>query len=239
MRECQPDPLMETPPELTQKRFCFVTKSKTTAAECCKAQTVFTDSLIQLYANERIHAVTGKVHAVLVPIKIFFLFMILAIGILLAIWRRTIDKLYHPYTARIERGLLIGALAMLIWPVSNHGFLQSSSLLYGKFGEGFYATLSPVMSFAFAAWAMLLVLFFFRRYERDIEAAGKIGGGIASAVAILKYNEIIDYATRFLGSGADPVGLAVTASLLITAFVALYTGAPLPKSVPHVDTDTV
>lgn len=234
VRECKPDPLMETPAELMQKRYCFVTKTRTTAAECCNAQDVFMVGLSQLYANERTHSVTGRIHAVTVPLKIFFLFMILAIGILLALWRRTIDRLYHPYTPRIERGLLIGALAMLLWPVSNHGFLQSSSLLYGKVGEGFYATLSPIMSFCFAAWAMLLVLFFFRRYERDIEAAGKIGGGIASAVAIIKYNEIIDYATRFLGSGADPIELSIMAGLLVTAFVALYSGAPLPKSLPNV-----
>jgi hypothetical protein len=224
VRECSPDPLVEVAPELMQKRYCFVTKAMTTASECCRSQTVFTEGLSNLYVNEKEHSVTGKVHAVLLPLKIFFLFVILAIGILLALWRRTIDARYADYTGRIERGLLIGALAMLLWPISNHGFLQSSSLLYGKFGEGFYATLSPILSFVFIAWAMLLVLFFFRRHERDIEAAGKIGGGIASAVAIIKYNEIIDYATRFLGSGADPLELALLSGLLVTAFVALFSG---------------
>ena len=105
----------------------------------------------------------GKVHAVLLPLKVFFLLMVLSIGILLAVWRRKIDKLYGAYTGRIERGLLVGALAMLVWPVSNHGFLQSSTLLYGKAGEGLYAIISPVMSFMFAAWALLLVLFARRR----------------------------------------------------------------------------
>jgi hypothetical protein len=152
--------------------------------------------------------------------------MILVIGALLALWRRTIDRLYKSYMARMERGLLIGAAAMIIWPISNHGFLQSASLLYGKYGEGVYATISPMLSFAFAAWALLLVLFFFRRHERDIEAAGKIGGGIASAVAIMKYNEIIDYGTRFLGSGADPIELTVIGTLLVGAFAALYMGLP-------------
>jgi hypothetical protein len=239
VRECAPDPLMETSSELVQKRYCFVTKTKTTAAECCNAQTVFTVGLAGLYGNERVHSVTGKVHAVLLPLKIFFLLMILAIGILLALWRRSIDRHYAAYTGRIERGLVIGALAMLLWPVSNHGFLQSASLLYGKFGEGVYATISPLMSFMFAAWAMLLVLFFFRRHERDIEAAGKIGGGIASAVAIIKYNEIIDYATRFLGSGADPLELSILGGILVVAFVALYSGAPMPSPPSRIDPDSV
>ena len=226
-RPCDADNLMEVAQEQLQKRQCFVTKTKLSAAECCTAQNGFNNDLSKLYADEPAHSVTGKVHAVLLPLKVFFLLMVLLIGILLAVWRRKIDQFYGSYTGRIERGLLVGALAMLVWPVSNHGFLQSSTLLYGKAGEGLYAIISPVMSFMFAAWALLLVLFFFRQHQRDIEAAGKIGGGIASAVAIIKYNEIIDYATRFIGSGADPWELSLMAFLIVGAFAALYIGIPV------------
>lgn len=227
VRACDFDQsLMELAPEMLQERICFVTGSKLPAPACCKAQTVFDADLKMLYDQEPAHSVTRTVHAVLLPLKVFFLLMILLIGILLALWRRTIDRLYSAYTGRIERGLLIGALAMLLWPVTNHGFLQSSMLLYGA-GEGDYVAISQIMSFVFAAWALLLVLFFFRQYERDIEAAGKIGGGIASAVAILKYNEIIDYATRYIGSGAGMLGISMMTGLLVAAFAALYSGATI------------
>ncbi|MEQ1697790.1 MAG: hypothetical protein ABL901_18315 [Hyphomicrobiaceae bacterium] len=226
-RPCEADNLMEIPPEQLQKRQCFVTKTKVSAAECCMAQNTFNNDLSKLYADEPAHSVTGKIHAILLPLKVFFLLMVLSIGVLLAVWRRKIDKLYGAYTGRIERGLLVGAVAMLVWPVANHGFLLSSTLLYGKAGEGLYAIISPVLSFMFAAWALLLVLFFFRQHQRDIEAAGKIGGGIASAVAIIKYNEIIDYATRFIGSGADPWELSLMAVLIVGAFSALYIGLPV------------
>lgn len=223
--------LMEVAPDLLQKRICFVTKTKLTAAECCRAQTLFASDLTQLHLSEGpSHSLSGQVHAALLPLKVFFLLMVLTIGLLLAVWRRTIEMHYKAYTGRIERGLLVGAAAMLVWPVSNHGFLQSSILLYGKDGEGLYATISPVMSFLFAAWALLLVLFFFRQHARDVEAAGKIGGGIASAVAIMKYNEIIDYATRFLGSGADPLELLLMAVLIVIAFAALYVGLPVDQN---------
>lgn len=242
VRECLDDQLMEIPLELMQPRHCFVTMTKLTAAQCCMAQKDFTADLSKLYDSERgNHSVTGVVHAKLLPLKIFFLLMIFAIGVLLALWRRTIDQHYRDYTGRIERGLLIGALAMLLWPVANHGFLQSSSLLYGRAGEGIYATISPVLSFLFAAWALMLVVFFFRRHERDIEAAGKIGGGMASAVAIIKYNEIIDYATRFLGSGADLMGLSVLGLVLVGAFIGLVAGVPKPAPVvpvPYPDDQT-
>ncbi len=233
VRRCDPDPLIETPQDMAERRYCFVTKTKLTAAQCCDAQTRFSVALTQFYASEQTHSVTGLVHAALLPFKVFFLLMILAIGLLLAMWRRTIDKLYGDHTGRIERGILIGAFAMLLWPISNQGFLQSSSLLYGKYGEGFYSTLSPIMSGSFLIWALLLVLFFFRREQRDLEAAGKIGGGIASLVFALKYQEIIDYATRFLGSGADPAELAVLGALLIAGLVFLSVTAAKPVPDPE------
>ncbi|MDZ4841076.1 MAG: hypothetical protein SH859_02880 [Hyphomicrobium aestuarii] len=221
VRQCDPDPLIETPRALIERRYCFVTKTMLSAAECCQAQTRFSVALTQIYANDGKPSVTSLIHSILLPLKIFFLLMILAIGFLLAMWRRTIDKLYHDDTAGIERGILIGAFAMLIWPISNQSFLQSSSLLYGKYGDGFYSALSPVMSGLFVIWVLLLVVFFFRRTQRDIEAAGKIGGGIASLVFALKYQEIIDYATRFLGSGANAVELVVMGALLLTGLVVL------------------
>ena len=223
-RSCDIDPLVEVPAEQTLKRYCFVTKTKLGAAECCQAQQVFTRDLTSLYAQEPTHSLTGRVHAILLPLKIFFLLVILAIGLLLALWRRSIDKLYAACTKPIERGLMIGAIAMLVWPIANHGFLQSSMLLYGKAGEGIYASMSPALSAFFAAWALLLVVFFFRQHERDIEAAGKIGGGLASAVAILKYNEIIDYSTRFIGSGIGTPELIAIAILIVMALTALLLG---------------
>jgi hypothetical protein len=227
VRPCETDQYTEVPQEQLHRRYCFVTKTKLTAAECCVAQAKFTSDITRLYEDEKEHALAGKIHAMLLPLKIFFLLMVLAIGILLAVWRRRIDNHYAEYTGRIERGLLVGAVAMLIWPISNHGFLQSSTLLYGVAGEGLYAVISPLMSFMFAAWALLLVLFFFRQHQRDVEAAGKIGGAIASAIAFVKYNEIIDFATRFIGSGADPLELALMAVILIVAFSALYIGLPV------------
>jgi hypothetical protein len=230
VRECRPDPLIEPPAELAQRRYCFVTKSMLSAGECCAAQTRFTIALTQMYANEPRHSITGVVHTALLPLKVFFLLMVLWIGILLALWRRTIEVRYAEYTGYIERGILIGAFAMLLWPISNHSFLQSSSLLYGRYGEGFYATLSPIMSGLFVMWTLLLVLFFFRREQRDIEAAGKIGGGFASLVFALKYNEIIDYGTRLFGSGANPIELGIMAVLLLACLVILYTASPIsPK----------
>jgi hypothetical protein len=220
-RECKPDPLLESPPESREKRYCFASRSKMTAPECCVSQAQFTHDLTAMYAAEREHSLTGRVHALALPFKVFFLLMVLCIGVLLAVWRQTIDRLYAPFTRRIERGMLIGALAMLLWPLANHAFLQAVSLLYGNFGEGLYGQLSPIFSVAFGAWALLLLMFFFRQHERDLESAAKIGGAVASVIAVLKYNQIIDYSVRFVGAGADPLELVALAVVLIAAFVFL------------------
>ncbi len=229
VRDCKPDEYVETARDLTRKRRCFITQTNTTAAECCVAQETFTADLTRMFKEEPQHSLTGQLHALVLPLKVFFLLVLLVIGIMLAIWRREVDRLYAGYANRIERGVLVGALAMLLWPATNHAFLQSASLLYGEAGEGPYATMSPLFSIVFVGWALLLLLFFFRRHERDLEAAAKIGGALASGLAVLKFNQIIDYSVRFVGSGADTREMAVFGVLLVIGFVALLWGAVTPE----------
>jgi hypothetical protein len=230
VRTCDPDPLIEQPAEMTLRRHCFATMSRMNALECCRAQAHLTTDLVSLYAREPRHSLTGDVHALLLPFKIYFMLVVLSIGILLAIWRRMVDRLYRSFVVRIERGILVGAVAIVLWPIANHAFLQASEALYGRIGQGAYGSFSPVFSLAFGAWAVLLVMFFFRQHERDLEAAGKIAGAVGGAIAVLKYNEIIDFAVRFVGAGSSPLELAVLCSLLIGAFVTLAWGAGIAPS---------
>lgn len=222
VRECTPDPFVEAAPDATAKRFCFPTRTQLTAPDCCKAQEKFNADLARLFAEEQSHSVTDRVHTVLLPFKAFFLLVLLVIGIMLAVWRREIDRQYGAYARRIERGVIIGAVAMMLWPLMNHAFLQAESVLYGTLNESMYVKLSPVFSLLFGCWSLLIVLFFFRQHERDVEAAGKIAGGIASAVAVIKYNQIIDYSVRLFGAGADKREMIGLGLLLALAFVALF-----------------
>lgn len=231
VRNCRADPLMEEAPDQAAKRFCFASQSMQTAAACCQAKQQFTDDLRQLYRRDG-GSETMRVHGLLLPLKIFFLLTVFVLGVLLAAWRRTIDRYYPAYATRIERGIIIGALAMLIWPISNHAFLQSTSLVYTPSGEGFYKDISPVFSFMFGCWALMIVLFFFRQSQRDIESAGKIGGGIASAVAVLNYDRIVDFAERVIGAGADPVIVVGLIGVLSVAFLGLAWAANRPEPIP-------
>jgi len=124
----------------------------------------------------------------------------------------------------MERDIIIGGGAMLIWPVMNHAFLQSISVLYGVFGKTLYAQMSPVFSVLFGAWLLMLIFFFSRRYEKDTEAAAKIIGAIGSAVAIVKYEEIIDIAEHYLGSGSNYYTVGALAGIAVIALISLFPG---------------
>lgn len=222
VRDCDPDPFMEAAPEQAVKRYCIPARVPLTAAECCKAQALLAGDLARMGADGKANSLTDRVHTALMPLMVFFLLMLLVIGLLLAGWRRQVDRLYGGYSRRIERGVIIGAFAMMVWPLMNHAYLQAVSALYGANSGSLYVELSPLFSLLFGCWALLILLFFFRRHERDAEAAAKIAGGIASAVAVLKYNQIIDYSVRLLGAGADPRELIGLGLLLAIAFIALF-----------------
>ena len=220
-RSCSPDPLVEPSEESLERRYCFLTKTLLTAQSCCKMQQNFSNMLEKAYDVPANLSLTGIVHAILLSFKVFFLLIVLVIGILLALWRQYIDKFYPDYVSYVERSILIGAFALLFWPLSNHAFLLSADLLYASFSDGIYGSLAPLMSILFGAWALMLLFFFFRRYEKDLEAAGKIIGVIGSMVAIVKYEEIIDYSVRIAGSGADLVTFGILAVIAIVIFIPL------------------
>ncbi|MEM7620643.1 MAG: hypothetical protein AAF228_09300 [Pseudomonadota bacterium] len=229
-RTCTPDPLLAIPQQLKEKRFCFVTKTKTDAQTCCQAQERFANAFKKFYTPIENRSLTETFYVYLLPIYIYFLLVLLIIGFLLATRRRQVDKLYPDYVDNVERGLIIGAVIMLVWPLTNQAFIQSNHALYGTFTDGIYTSLTPILTLTFAAWALMLLFFFFRRFEKDLEAVGKIAGVIVSAFAVLKYEEIIDYSVRFAGSGASYMTLAVLGLFAFLALmVLLFVEKPLPQ----------
>lgn len=235
-RDCAPDPYVTPADETGARRFCFPSRSFATTAECCASLQQLSLDIAQMYAAEDgDHSLTGRLHHLLLPLKVFFLLVLLVIGVLLAVWRKVVDVHFPFHARRIERGVLVGAVAMLLWPVTNQAFLQAASLVYGDYGDSAYAKLSPMFSLVFGIWALLLVLFFFRQHERDLEAAGKIFGGVASVIAVMKYNQIVDYSVRYVGSGSSQWEVVALCALVAVGIVALVWSAAVPEtpSLPH------
>jgi hypothetical protein len=220
-RTCNPDRLLPPPPTLTEQRYCFASGSMMTAAQCCQAQSQFRATMERLHAIPENRALTGKVHAWVLPFIAFFLFTLFIIGAMLVVRREALAKYYPRYMRRIERGVLIGAFAMLFWPLSNHAYIQTSSVIYGGGDRSLFIMLAPGFSILFGAWALMLLFFFFRRYKEDVEVVGKITGVIVSAIAFTRYDELIGYFERFAGAGAGPISLGMIGAVIVIALLQL------------------
>lgn len=221
VRECKPDPLVEPPPEQTALRYCFATQSKVNARACCDAQKRFGKAIALMHLEPENRSLTEKVHKALLPLKIFFLLVILVIAILLIVWRRSLPMNYPSLVEKIQRGVLVGAGMMLFLPLMNMAFLQASGLLYGTELDSGYRTVSPYLVGITLVWALLILFFFFQetdKNEQDLEQFARIGGVVGSGVFALNYNLVVDYFTRFLGSG---MGLSSAIGLAVVCLVAL------------------
>jgi len=63
------------------------------------------------------------------------------------------------------------------------------------------------------------MFFFFRHHEKNVELWVKVLGGIASVMAAVKYDLIIDYAVRLMGSGSFKWTFVVLATLGLLIFI--------------------
>ena len=216
-RNCAPDPLMEAPDEMLKERYCFPAKARLKGAECCQAQSRFAQSVSRLQADPNQRSMSAVYDQVFLPLKVFFVLVVIAIGGLLAYWRDRIDQHYRELMPRLERGVMIGALAMLFWPAMDYAYQQTSNVLFGRFNPGLQLRLSLVI----APWALVLLFYFLRRFGKQGEMVGQISGVVLAAVAVLRYEQLNDWGVRLLGIGADQWNLAFLTALAFGGLVAL------------------
>jgi hypothetical protein len=227
VRTCESEPLLEAEPMSERKRFCFAstplsaTPRLSSDAECCRAQQRYQQAIVRLYEAPENRSLTSRVHDLLLPLKVFFMFVLLAISVLLAVRHDGVMRHYPAQIASIEVGVLVGALVMVFFPLMSQAFVQTADVLYGVQQDTGFKPIVTLMSFAFGAWALLLALFFFRRHNPEVELAVKLAGVVASTVAVVKFDLIVDLFVRFLGSGADEVSIGILAVLAVLAVVVL------------------
>jgi hypothetical protein len=217
-RPCSPDPLLEVPDEMLKERYCFPAKSLLNGSACCAVQAKFTEALGRLHENPATRSLSAQLDAlVFLPLKIFFVLIVVAIGLLLAVWRDRVDKHYRELVPRIERGVIIGGFAMLFWPAMDYGYQQTANVLFGRMDAGPQLRLSLVI----APWALLLLFYFLRRLGKQGELVGQISGVIVAAVAVLRYEQLNDWVGRLFGSGMDARMMTAQAVLAVIGLIAL------------------
>lgn len=224
---CEADTLMEPPAGPERKRFCFAASPLnekpvlSTVGECCRAQERFQQTMSGYYAKPENRSLTSAVHGLVLPFKVFFLLMLAVISVLLAIRHKSVARHYPAEINTIDLGVVVGAIAMTFFPLMSQAFVETADALYGTAQNEGFKPIVPFMSFAFGAWALLLLMFFYRRHDREVEFAGKIAGLLASAVAVVKYDLIIALVNRFLGSGAGAGAIGVLLILSLFGFLVL------------------
>jgi len=148
------------------------------------------------------------------------------IAALLAKWRDRIDEFYRELVPTIERGVIIGAFAMLFWPIMDYGYQQTANVLFGRF-HGAQLRYSLVI----VPWALLLLFYFLRRLGKQGELIGQIAGVVTAAVAVLRYEDLNDWAVRLLGIGTNVWIIGVLVALAVVGFIGLirpFRGVPGP-----------
>ena len=93
--------------------------------------------------------------------------------------------------------MLVGAAAMIFFPLMSQGYVQSADALFGVQQKGGFRSIVTLMSFLFGAWAMLLLLFSFRQHDQDLELAAKLAGVAASTIAVFKYDILVSIIVRY------------------------------------------
>jgi hypothetical protein len=182
-------------------------------------QNAFARAVLLLQQNPATRSLSGDLDGLLfLPIKTFFILVVVAIAVLLAIWRNRVDQLYGDKVPALERGIIIGGFAMLFWLAMDYGYQQTANVLFGRTTAGPQLRLSLVL----VPWALLLLFYFLRRLGRQGELVGQISGVVFAGVAVLRYEQLNDWVARLFGIGADPWVLAALIGIALVGLAALY-----------------
>jgi len=227
VRNCERDRLIERAATEGPRRYCVANTPHSVAPRlldddaCCAAQGRLVDAVAKLHAQPNSASMTGQVHAWLLPLKVFFLLVLLSISLLLTLRFEAIHRAYASRMVAIEVGLIIGTVSALFFPLMSQAFLQSLSVIAGDAGKGNFSAMVPMMSVAFGLWTFLIIIFFFRRNGDNIEVLTKIGSAAAGGIALIKYDVIVAYLVRIIGSGADWLVIAgvVVAAMALAIFM--------------------
>ena len=216
-RKCTADRLIEPSEDFLKERWCVPAGRKLTGALCCDVQDAMSRFVTNKVAERTPRSMLAKVDIYLQPLKVFFITVIMVIGILLLIWRVPIQHIYPDIARRIDWHVMIGAAALLLWPIMDYAYQDAANALYGRWEDGAQLRLSLVVG----PWLGVILYYFLQRFSQRVEVLGQILGVAGGLLAILARDELRDIATKMTGIGMPSVMFTVLGGLLILGFVAL------------------
>lgn len=227
-RNCAADDMLEPDPNLAAERQCFAAGVRLDAKTCCEAQGRYAAAVNRLHADPAQRSLAGAWDRVLLPFKVFFILVVAVIGLFLAVWRRRLDEHYPDQIGGVERGVVIGATAMLFWPAMDYAYQQTANVLFGRWSLAPQLRLSLVI----APWALLLLFYFLRRLGQKGQSIGQTAGVITAAAAVLRYEDLNDWGVRLLGIGAQPWIAYALVIVAVAGFALLLWGSRIDYTIP-------
>lgn len=202
-RDCQRDEYTEANPDNKIVRYCFPARERLNADACCKVGAAFSTRLYRLWDNPETKSISAQYDQYLLPFKCFFIIILVAIGLLLVVWKKTLRARYWPWQRQMELGLQIGAVAMLAWPIMDYAYQLTTDVMFGQ-----YMKLPLRLSLVTVPWVLLLTFHFKDRLKEDARF-GQIVGTIASGVAFfVRGQDISDWSAKIVGVGGVVVVFA-------------------------------
>ena len=192
-----------------EEKLCLASGQMSTVAQCCAAKAGFRQALNQM--SGAAPSKLSSIHTIALHVKIFFLLMLLSLGIFLVRYRPGLRAVYGERFEGVSFGLAAGGAVMLVWPLMNASYLETMSLLTGAGASSTYAVVAPLVALGFVIWTLLLVFFHLRSYPSQVEYAAKMGGFVGAAIGVFQYDQIIGYFTKTLGIGGGLVAIIVFA----------------------------
>lgn len=211
-RNCKVDELIEPPKTDLENRYCFPAGEALTAGECCKVQRQMRQHVASLATDAGSRSKSSQVEEYVTLAKSFFVIMLACVGILLLHWQKRLTSLYATHLESLERGVIVGAVAMLFWLLMDYGYQQTSDVLFGRE----YAGLPVRHSLVIFPWAALLIIYFVKRLGSPLYNYAQLSTIAASSVAVVKYELISNVSVRAFGSGAE------TAIFIVLGIIALF-----------------
>lgn len=209
-------------PAAQEEKYCIPAGQSLSVADCCSMKTAFREHVNELAYDSP--SELARLHRIVLPVKIFFLVVLFAVGGLLVHYRTRLRALYGDRLEDISFGMAVAGVVMIAWPLLNAAYLETMALLTGDGTSGAYAIMAPLIALGFGIWAMFLIFFHLRTYPSQIAIAARFGGVIGAAIGVLRYEEITGFLISNLGIGGGVVAIVVFAVAVLALLIALFTG---------------
>jgi hypothetical protein len=231
IRDCEASPLQEVTEAEKAGRFCFPARQWLNAPDCCAHQARFQREIALSADAARQSNMIVRFERFGLPAKVFFVLVLMVIATMLIVWRTVLDEHYGRFKRILSRGLVIGGAAMLIWPMMDYGYYQTSQLLYGDGVDraGWPFRLSAVM----LPWTAMIAYYFVNAIlDQPSERISLVVQGISGVVGVITLfgaPTIINLSQRFVSAGAYPWAVEGCAVLALAGAMYLWWRSALDR----------